>query len=475
MKKTFFTLLATISPLLVVSCYQDSAYMVDANVEEFGTRTAVNVKPQAINWSAPDSVFFVTEQDIQSYIAFKSREAQHNKQIFSNDVSIVPIGLADDTLCYVLNYFDGWEIIAADKRSPIPLAYSESGKFEIDSVPENIRAWVQCVEKDVSTLRCTRGKPFWVNEQIEQNVYNMYEFWHKISRYVSFASKDSLFQKSNNDPDGPGYWELDDSYTENEYHANVAPLTVTNFHQEDPYNDICPKKNLLGLKRAPAGCVAISGAQMLYFLHYKIGLPVYAASDGYCRTTINDTPNYQGIHITNSSQTIWNTMISHPSDAAYLVADVGKKVFTDYAMDGSVASTMDLKANVFELEGISCKYGSYNVDSVAASLCRGMPLIARAQDINYGGHSFIIDGYKDYESFYVEIYGWRYNNPNIPHVMIEDSISVTPISSARLLHMNWGWGESNNNGWYSATGSWNINNLHFNYYREILWDFKREN
>lgn len=303
----------------------------------------------------------------------------------------------------------------------------------------------------------------------------MYEFWHKISRYVSFASKDSLFQKSNNDPDGPGYWELDDSYTENEYHANVAPLTVTNFHQEDPYNDICPKKNLLGLKRAPAGCVAISGAQMLYFLHYKIGLPVYAASDGYCRTTINDTPNYQGIHITNSSQTIWNTMISHPSDAAYLVADVGKKVFTDYAMDGSVASTMDLKANVFELEGISCKYGSYNVDSVAASLCRGMPLIARAQDINYGGHSFIIDGYKDYESFYVEIYGWRYNNPNIPHVMIEDSISVTPISSARLLHMNWGWGESNNNGWYSATGSWNINNLHFNYYREILWDFKREN
>ncbi len=71
----------------------------------------------------------VSLKDVDCYVCFKALEAKNKGHELSvRDISPI-FSEKGDTLLYIINYNEGWDVISADKRSPMVLATSESGSF----------------------------------------------------------------------------------------------------------------------------------------------------------------------------------------------------------------------------------------------------------------------------------------------------------------------------------------------------------
>ncbi len=72
------------------------------------------------------STHSVTFSSVDNYA--RNRSSFATKSDLSYDIEITPILFQGrDTVMYVVNYFDGWEIVSGDTRTPAILAYSEIG------------------------------------------------------------------------------------------------------------------------------------------------------------------------------------------------------------------------------------------------------------------------------------------------------------------------------------------------------------
>ena len=203
-------------------------------------------------------------------------------------------------------------------------------------------------------------------------------------------------------------------------------------------------------------CVAIAGAQMLYWLHCNLGVPQTAPSQAYC----NGNKDSYTFGQTNYTSTIWEFMDRIGLRAAPLIANVGKRVGMRYGNTGSAAQTSDLVDHVFAPYGIGCTYMAYNVDTLISHLYNGYPVIvrAKAKNKNYG-HNFIVDQYLRQQPVYKRVYVWVYDTyptgkplPYVPDMTeaVYYSPTITRIS------MNWGWNKSDNYAWYGLTDDWII-------------------
>jgi len=89
----------------------------------------------------------VTELDINAYIHFKYLAS--NVKAYS----VTPYTDGVDTLLYIINYADGWELVSGDKRTPVLLGHSSEGKFSLNSENEEMLCWVDCLASDVKMLK----------------------------------------------------------------------------------------------------------------------------------------------------------------------------------------------------------------------------------------------------------------------------------------------------------------------------------
>jgi len=89
-----------------------------------------------------DGSLFVTIDDINDYVYFVSLQdesAGTKKEI----VSINPVTFDRDTAYYVLQYSEGWEVVSADKRGPIILAFSDTGDYDSIISHESVDLWMK--------------------------------------------------------------------------------------------------------------------------------------------------------------------------------------------------------------------------------------------------------------------------------------------------------------------------------------------
>ena len=75
----------------------------------------------------------VTYRDILTYLT----EYKGLKQTRAMEVSIEPILFEEDTVMYLINYEEGWELISADKRAPLHISRSDYGHMNIDKLYDN--------------------------------------------------------------------------------------------------------------------------------------------------------------------------------------------------------------------------------------------------------------------------------------------------------------------------------------------------
>lgn len=419
----------------------------------------------------------------------------------------------NDTLFFVINIpGGGWKMYASDKRVPAVVADAPHGRFSLSSVYQLMGDWLEAMSEDMKAVKRVDDEALsFSKDEIAANRC----FWDAVCDPNTFVVKKKLATRGGGliphdpDPIPNGHWELYQITTQEQDYDKVAHLTKTRWHQLDPYNMYCPEKTEIGddgETRAPAGCIAIAAAQMIYFLHGNLGVPTTIPDSATCTGNIDSYFMQQWItgknvwgktayNHGNYNQMEWDYDYSHFVNAgtfvAPLIANVGQLAGLNYGNNGSGTNDLSvLVGNVFNHYGISCQFGEFDESIVKTNLQSGMPVIASAYSIKKkklfstiytGGHAFIIDGYKRKRIVTSYEYHWvdDSNDPNA--IQYADRYEYTYSSPyITQINMNWGMGlildengQQINEIWVTPTGNWIApDNANYQYRRKIIYGFQ---
>ena len=202
---------------------------------------------------------------------------------------------------------------------------------------------------------------------------------------------------------------LGDSYQANQTATRAAftgekLLNTAKWHQNKPFNMHTPNNYV-------TGCVATAGAIVMKYHGYPAkGTGSHSYTWSGKTLSANFDHDYD-----------WANMPAEydgTNDAAFdgvarLMSDLGVAVEMQYAKGGSGATMEDLVTALKKYFGYSKYARQLTMEDLGAGVWNGRlraeidanrPILYSAVDSNVGGHSFVIDGYKD-ESFSVN-WGW---------------------------------------------------------------------
>lgn len=450
-----------------------------------------------VDYEALDTACFVSESDIEAYIHFKQLLAKGKGKEFEV-LEVAPLGLDDrTTLCYLLNYNEGWEIIAADKRAPVVLATGETGNFSLEEAPDNVMAWIEGLENDVLYLRTFVGRPETADDETWDKMLSTMDFWKAINADEEFIERNSKPQTRSVpdtlplDPPGGdepfpflGHWELAGVAVEENAYYDTGHLIPVSWGGNSGYNAYCPSYDTY--YKAPAGCVAVAGGEMLYYLHYKIGIPSMSPSSIYCTATVGNVVFGTNMYIVSYSNSLWSSMKHYQADGtqtgsidpvAKLLAGVGILSNMQYGNNASGTTYQYLINGVFTPLGISCLYDDYNASlAVNEIVNRDMPVLFESTAGTANGterHAFVIDRCVGTADKYTYTYEWVYDEPSLlPRPILEDiqieyqNVDITQIG------FRWGMQGSFDGTLYQPTGIWsNAYYMVFNYDRKMIYNF----
>lgn len=419
---------------------------------------------------------FVNLEQINDYASRCFSQTRSNDTLTCDIYPVV--GDDADTLMYIINYGngEGWKIISADNRTPAIIAESQIGSFKLETDNPSVRFWLDCISEDMKIIR-----------QSPNELLNFDEDEIAVNR--AFWAKDNL----RGHPPVPypgGHWE--ESISTEEIIVEQVEHLTPHWDQNAPYNLYCPQNSNDTTLRAPAGCVAIAGAEVLYYLHNHIGIPSTMVSHGFCIGDINNYTRY----FDSLNTTIWESMDSNyvgvlapPYAEALMIGYVGSLTGMNYHNDYSWTFPALLRTNVFEPMGISCSHGNYDADTVKNSLENGLPVIVTASDLliplDFEIHCFVIDGYKKTYTQYIHHHYFVPDDPNTIYPPgVNEAYDTYSYSSPSItaIKINWGWWSQwrpvnpLNDGWYSLTDDWytimsNGHEATYNHNRQMIYGF----
>jgi len=487
-QKLFFLLLLSI---IFISCenidFKDDSYIKNTSNTEV-------IHKYSVSYNQMQTLLNIFDKDAN--------------KIVENIKSIVYDG---DTLMYIINYKDnkGWKIISGDRRINPILAANNTGIFSLESnTNPGLVTWTSQMAEQIYNHR---------NVETMDSLNENYKLWLKID--TLYENTTGNRQKIAAPIQNEGYWSLISITSEELPNTTTGHLTNTLWGQSYPWNNCVPYIRD-GSARCVAGCVAISGAQMLYYLHYKIGKPQYSYSQGVCYGWSDTDASSYSFSFSNANTTCWDDMYLTQSDyawasffgtpneyAAILIGLVGSRANMKYTEKASSSTTSNLK-NAFTSLGINSTYASYNSSTVEQNINNGCPTIIEAESkvdpikflgitLDYkhkDGHSWIIDGYEQKRIKYTYTYEWiqcqgcgealpvkRSNiiSPNEPYP--NETKTTTSISITKYFLMNWGWSGADNNGLFLYDDNWYIDiykkdgildyTANFNLDRKMLYNF----
>ena len=285
-------------------------------------------------------------------------------------------------------------------------------------------------------------------------------------------------------PNPEGQWHISTSSTV--YILEELDHLTPQWTQNDAYSAYCPYRNDDSGVKAPAGCVAIAGAQVLYYLHHKLGKPATMISSGYCEGDVDGFAR----SFSNETSEIWSQMspdyhsLSGTVNAeALLIGYVGKEINVHYHNDYSWAIPNNLRTRLFGPLGISSKRKNYSADTVKTYLDMELPVIVTASSqaipTDFLIHCFVLDGYKKTYTKYTHYHYWVPDDledrlgPEQYEPYYTYSYSEPEITAVKI---NWGWDSQwvfgTNNGWYSLTDDWLVSGgVNYIYNRTMIYGF----
>ncbi len=297
---------------------------------------------------------------------------------------------SENAYYYVFNAGNdnGYVIVSGDDRTDQILGYVDKGSFNEESIPENMRSWLQFYADEINRLD-------------EKGVT-----LEDVKKARARRAKPTRH--------------------------SVPELMKTRWNQGDPYNLSCPDYyNSDGTKGRPAsGCVATALTQVMYYYQHpaRIKTPIpsitntYTLDDGTTKTVT--TKNIGRVKID------WENMLpvydgDETEEQRQAVADLmyymGQAVNMGYgsssgAVHGTNVAEAFQKYFGYDDSIYLANRGDYSIDEwfdlLYTEIAAGHP-ISFSGTSSGGGHAFVLDGF----------------------------------DGENLFHVNWGWG-GGSNGWF---------------------------
>lgn len=323
------------------------------------------------------------QKKAQQFVAGKLAAARGTSQTQA-DLSLVK---EEGSCYYIFNVGsrDGFVIVSGDDRAPEILGYSDTGSFDENNMPDNMKAWLQGYADQIQLLS------------------DMPEVAE------SRAAKPKKTAKS-----------------------AVGPLLSTTWGQDEPYNLKVPA--FVNNSPSVTGCVATAMAQVLYYtasnsINFRgettRAIPAYTCGRGWNMGDSSDPHHVQVPEVPVTALDWANLLQSYSGEATdaqkNAVADLmlccGASVEMDYAdqaRGGSSASLASIPHALKTYFGFdnSVQYRNRSLfttveweDMIYMELANNRPVLYGGQSSG-GGHAFVCDGY-DGDGYYHINWGWK--------------------------------------------------------------------
>lgn len=337
----------------------------------------------------------VAHQVAKNYLSVSpdSKRINKNKAASLSKTGLQPalrrLPMQESPLFYVFENEtgEGWILISATDAARPVLAFSNTGRFLTDNMPENVQEWIS-----------------------------------NINSQLQYAEKN--IQPS---ADVKAEWEAmrQGRKTADDAAIVVNALVYSQWDQTTPYNDLCPGE---GDTKALTGCVATAMAQVMNYWQWPkrgTGSHSYTAyQNGYGVQTANfGNTTYDWANMLDEYPVIWSVndqgqIVSSldttcTEDKAKAVATLlyhcGVAVDMDYGTDGSAASIDNAKTAFSTYFGYkTCQSSSgKQINILQQELNNGRPVLYCGEN-NYDSsksHAFICDGYREDNYFHFN-FGW---------------------------------------------------------------------
>ncbi len=426
--------------------------------------------------------YSVSSEDLADMIQYRVNSSQTKSDNETISYEVIPYGLeGTETLMYIVNYSSGrWEIISADKRTPVVLASGE-GAFYQDDDSHGSTLYLKMLAESILELKQKE------TDLIDENVLLWAEATGEPICLQDVATKAVV-----------NYTYVLGSNSEVDVEEHVSPLLYTQWGQsgyDDMYNYYCPyKTDSTGVSigvRASAGCTVVAGAQVLHYLYKTLGANIYMPNTASCSGVVG---NYvqefskscnmyymRDIPLNEEELSIYPHRITY---TRIFMAWIGYIIGVDYKNDGSYASLRSL-AEVFDLYGIDFNHKeSYDYNVVAENILDGKPVIicgfrevTKSDSPETKGHTWVIDGYKR-TLIDMDIYCYRSSveltEEEIAALTMNDCNFVfNSRTTQREFNMNWGW-SGQCDGWFLfSADDWDVNGTPYNHNMEMMYNFTK--
>lgn len=283
---------------------------------------------------------------------------------------------------YVFNVTNngGFVIVSNDDVATPVLGYSDSGSFDPDNIPSNMKAWLQGYADEIA----------WAKS---------HPVTAKTSRRIASAVK-----------------------------TPVLPLIKTQWYQDYPYNALAPFYGVnagnyvysttgteSGIEwfNCATGCVATALAQVMNYYQWPAtttAIPSYQW--GMANVTLSGLPPFS-FDWTNMKSNYSSSYTSEEATAiAYLMRYCGQAVQMNYGIESGASSgrLSDALTNYFGYNTtaklLTRSFYSYDnwIEILYHELSQNRPVLYGGQSSG-GGHEFICDGYQGEDYFHIN-WGW---------------------------------------------------------------------
>lgn len=263
---------------------------------------------------------------------------------------------------------NGFTIVSADDVAAPILGYSDTGKFDAENIPSNMKAFLADYETEIA----------WAIE----NGTSTY------STITPMAAK-----------------------------SEIKPLVTTLWDQGSPYNALCPEDSY---GKSYTGCVATAMAQIMNYHEWPVK---GTGSNSYIPSKLSNSSSISETQTANFGETTydWANMVdtytgneteAQKDAVATLMYHCGVSAFMIYSSSASGASSIDAMMaliNNFDYDK-SISYhirNNYHIteweNMIYENLANVGPVYYDGEN-NEGGHAFVCDGYKD--GYFHINWGW---------------------------------------------------------------------
>jgi hypothetical protein len=373
-------------------------------------------------------------------------------------------GEATDTVAYIFNFEDngGFAIVSADIRVPDQiLAYTESGELGTYTDNPGLGLFLENAETYIaqSIEKAEAWKDSLTQEILSKLSVEDLENMLKAGRGTGSSDRGSYGTETITRSIGP--WETE---------GIVTPLSVVEWNQTDePYNRYTKAKGCSG-SALHTGCVSVAAAQIMAFWKYP------ASIDGYSMnwtemTKYTDKNSYSRNYMFNYR---WIGKIQDPDDktpstvknnVARLLERIGSHVGMEYGCEASSADSDDAVNWLKALGFRGGEKSDYDFQRVKNSLGGRRIVYAsgKSKKIKHkvlgvtiyttykGGHAWNYDGYLQQKQKMETIVVLKSTGQPAGR----GTQPVISYTYRDLVHVNWGWGGSQNG--YYASGVFDAN------------------